>query len=64
MRAIFEHARQHSPCILVLEDLDAMVTDDVRSFFLNELDGLVCPTILSSSVDHSSLLCRRKTMVS
>ncbi|KAF7792156.1 hypothetical protein EIP86_003186 [Pleurotus ostreatoroseus] len=40
VRAIFEHARQHSPCILVLEDLDAMVTDEVRSFFLNELDGL------------------------
>ena len=41
MRAIFDHARKHSPCILVLEDLDAMVTDNVRSFFLNELDGLV-----------------------
>ncbi|KAJ3556466.1 hypothetical protein NM688_g2015 [Phlebia brevispora] len=40
IRAIFEHARQHSPCILVLEDLDAMVKDEVRSFFLNELDGL------------------------
>lgn len=45
MRAIFEHARQQAPCILVLEDLDAMVTDDVRSFFLNELDGLVCTLI-------------------
>ncbi|THG94232.1 hypothetical protein EW026_g7195 [Hermanssonia centrifuga] len=40
VRAIFDHARKHSPCILVLEDLDAMVTDEVRSFFLNELDGL------------------------
>ena len=41
VREIFDHARKHSPCILVLEDLDAMVVDEVRSFFLNELDGLV-----------------------
>ncbi|KAI0318403.1 P-loop containing nucleoside triphosphate hydrolase protein [Amylostereum chailletii] len=40
VRSIFDHARQHSPCILVLEDLDAMVTPKVRSFFLNELDGI------------------------
>ncbi|KAI0029014.1 P-loop containing nucleoside triphosphate hydrolase protein [Vararia minispora EC-137] len=40
VRSIFLHARKHSPCILVLEDLDAMVTPKVRSFFLNELDGL------------------------
>ncbi|KAI0795879.1 P-loop containing nucleoside triphosphate hydrolase protein [Abortiporus biennis] len=40
VRTIFDRARKHSPCILVLEDLDAMVTEKVRSFFLNELDGL------------------------
>ncbi|KAF9001529.1 P-loop containing nucleoside triphosphate hydrolase protein [Cyathus striatus] len=40
VRAIFSHARMHAPCILVIEDLDSMVTDKVRSFFLNELDGL------------------------
>lgn len=28
------------PVLVVLEDLDAMVTDKVRSRFLNELDGL------------------------
>lgn len=33
-------ARHSAPCILVLEDLDAMVVPKVRSFFLNELDGL------------------------
>lgn len=38
--SIFDHARKHSPCILVLEDLDSMVTPFVRSYFLNELDGL------------------------
>jgi len=40
VRRVFEQARQYSPCILVLEDLDSMVTDQVKSFFLNELDGL------------------------
>ncbi|KAI0071373.1 P-loop containing nucleoside triphosphate hydrolase protein [Panus rudis PR-1116 ss-1] len=40
VRQIFDKARQHSPCILVLEDLDSMVTEKVRSFFLNEMDGL------------------------
>ncbi|TDL20443.1 P-loop containing nucleoside triphosphate hydrolase protein [Rickenella mellea] len=40
VRNIFEHARNHAPCILVIEDIDSMVTPAVRSFFLNELDGL------------------------
>ncbi|GAB7363742.1 hypothetical protein MBLNU230_g4310t1 [Neophaeotheca triangularis] len=29
-----------APCILVFEDLDSLVTDKVRSYFLNEVDGL------------------------
>lgn len=41
IQMIFQHARSHSPCILILEDLDSMVTPQARSFFLNELDGLV-----------------------
>ena len=44
VRSIFDHARKHAPCILVLEDLDSMVVPKVRSFFLNELDGLVRTT--------------------
>ena len=40
MRQIFDHAREQSPCVLVIEDLDAMLTTKVRSYFLNELDGL------------------------
>ncbi|KIJ31462.1 hypothetical protein M422DRAFT_185921 [Sphaerobolus stellatus SS14] len=40
IRAIFEFARRRAPCILVLEDLDSMVTPSLRAFFLNELDGL------------------------
>jgi ATPase family associated with various cellular activities (AAA) len=39
IRAVFAKAREHAPCILVLEDLDSLVTDHNRSFFLNELDG-------------------------
>ncbi len=39
IRDIFERARETSPCVLVLEDIDALVTDQNRSLFLNELDG-------------------------
>ncbi len=39
IRRVFERARKCSPCLLVLEDLDSLVTDENRSFFLNELDG-------------------------
>jgi ATPase family associated with various cellular activities (AAA) len=39
IRAVFERARQATPCILVLEDLDSLVDGNNRSFFLNELDG-------------------------
>lgn len=37
---IFQKARQEAPCYLVFEDLDSIVSDRVRSFFLNEVDGL------------------------
>src|SRR6266480_5472516 len=37
---IFRKARQEAPCYLVFEDLDSLVTDRVRSYFLNEVDGL------------------------
>jgi hypothetical protein len=36
---VFERAREQTPCCLVLEDLDALVDDHNRSFFLNQLDG-------------------------
>lgn len=38
--SIFQKARQYAPCYLVFEDLDSIVTDRVRSYFLNEVDGL------------------------
>jgi hypothetical protein len=39
IRQVFRRARQTVPCIVVWEDLDALITPDNRSFFLNELDG-------------------------
>jgi hypothetical protein len=29
-----------APCLLIFEDLDSLVNDDIRSYFLNEVDGL------------------------
>ncbi|KAK5995044.1 putative ATPase YjoB [Cladobotryum mycophilum] len=37
---VFSKAREFAPCYLVFEDLDTIVTDEVRSYFLNEMDGL------------------------
>lgn len=39
IRRVFFQARQSAPCILILEDIDSLLTDENRSFFLNELDG-------------------------
>ncbi|WP_309707632.1 ATP-binding protein [Armatimonas sp.] len=36
---VFSVARKTAPCVLVLEDLDALLKPTNRSFFLNELDG-------------------------
>lgn len=40
IREIFVKARLSSPCLLIFEDLDSLITDKVKSFFLNEVDGL------------------------
>ena len=40
VRQIFTKARQTAPCLLLFEDVDSLVTDQVRSYFFNELDGL------------------------
>ncbi len=37
---VFSRAAEITPCVLVFEDLDAMLNDKNRSFFLNKLDGL------------------------
>jgi SpoVK/Ycf46/Vps4 family AAA+-type ATPase len=36
---VFDRARGLRPCVLILEDLDSLVTEENRSFFLNQLDG-------------------------
>jgi len=40
IKEIFAQARGMAPCLLVFEDLDSLVTDETRSYFLNEVDGL------------------------
>jgi SpoVK/Ycf46/Vps4 family AAA+-type ATPase len=40
MALVFDKARQTSPCVVILEDLDSLINDRNRSFFLNQLDGL------------------------
>ncbi|KAF1827891.1 P-loop containing nucleoside triphosphate hydrolase protein [Dissoconium aciculare CBS 342.82] len=40
LNQIFQLARREAPCLLVFEDLDSIVNDRVRSYFLNEVDGI------------------------
>ena len=40
LRSVFQMARNMSPCLLVLEDIDTIVTHNTRSYFFNEVDGL------------------------
>jgi hypothetical protein len=39
IREVFARARNMAPCLLILEDLDAILNDANRSYFLNEMDG-------------------------
>ena len=38
--AVFEQARALAPCMLILEDIETIVTSETRSYFFNEMDGL------------------------
>ncbi|KAJ9611380.1 hypothetical protein H2200_004564 [Cladophialophora chaetospira] len=40
IRSVFSFARRMSPCMLVLEDIETIVTSSTRSYFFNEVDGL------------------------
>lgn len=40
MYEVFNKARAVAPCVVILEDLDALINDFNRSFFLNQVDGL------------------------
>lgn len=40
IRNVFTMARRLAPCMLVLEDIETIVTPNTRSYFFNEMDGL------------------------
>lgn len=40
IKRIYARAREMAPCIVVMEDIDSMLMDRYRSYFLNELDGM------------------------
>jgi hypothetical protein len=58
VHAVFERARKTTPCALVLEDLDSLVTKTTRSFFLNELDGFAANTgiVTIATTNHAERL--------
>lgn len=54
IKAVFERARESAPCLLILEDLDSLVDDSNRSFFLNEIDGFATNTgiVILATTNH------------
>jgi AAA+ superfamily predicted ATPase len=58
IRRVFARARTTTPCLLVFEDLDSMIDDKSRSFFLNELDGFEANTgvVLLATTNHPEKL--------
>jgi len=58
MAEVFKRARMVAPCLVVLEDLDAMVNDQNRAFFLNELDGFRVNTgvVVLATTNHPEKL--------
>jgi len=58
MRAVFARARITTPCLVVLEDLDSMIDDKSRAFFLNELDGFETNTgvVVLATTNHPDRL--------
>lgn len=57
---VFRMARQMSPCLLVLEDIDTIVTEQSRSYFFNEVDGLASNDgiLMIASTNHRERPCR------
>ena len=58
MGAVFARARMATPCLMVLEDIDAMIDDTNRSYFLNELDGFESNTglVVLATTNHPDKL--------
>jgi len=55
---VFERARKTTPSIIVLEDLDSLIDDENRAFFLNELDGFAANTgvVVLATTNHPEKL--------
>jgi AAA+ superfamily predicted ATPase len=55
---VFKRARMTTPSIVVLEDLDSMIDNKNRSFFLNELDGFQSNTgvVVLATTNHPQKL--------
>jgi hypothetical protein len=58
LRMVFARARITTPCLLVMEDLDSMIDDKSRAFFLNELDGFETNTgvVVLATTNHPDRL--------
>ena len=58
IHAVFDRARQTTPCLLIMEDLDSLINDRNRSFFLNELDGFAANTgvVVIATTNHPERL--------
>jgi len=58
IRQVFQRARLTIPCLLILEDLDSMIDDKSRAFFLNELDGFETNTgvVVLATTNHPDRL--------
>jgi AAA+ superfamily predicted ATPase len=58
MSEVFTRARMTTPCVLVLEDLDSMIDESNRAFFLNELDGFHSNTglVVLATTNHPEKL--------
>lgn len=58
IRKVFQRARHNKPCLVVLEDIDSLITDKNRSIFLNELDGFASNTgvVVIATTNHPEKL--------
>jgi len=58
IKLVFDRARACTPALLILEDLDSLVNNKNRSYFLNELDGFALNTgilVVASANDPAKL---------
>ena len=58
MAEVFRRARMTTPSLVVLEDLDSMIDNNNRAFFLNELDGFQSNTgvVVLATTNHPEKL--------